>query len=275
MEPEVVLVVVLEHERDARLTSHSQRLVEQLGQPAEAEKLLGEFVARATAPERFLVQAQFLGRQQRTAEALALCAKAWDTCPAQAVGGVCLGILRAGPATAEQKQQVEAWLTKAIEKNPKVLLLVTLKAELLDFCERHDEAIAVHRQILDMDRNNVVAMNNLAHLLSLKDGKNGEALELIRKAIDLAGPLPEMLDTRAGIQLRLGRPELAVADLHQAIGQAATAPYFIHLAQAQLKTQNRQAAAESYKKAISLGFRSDQLHSWDREEYRKLVRVME
>ena len=60
---------------------------------------------------------------------------------------------------------------------------------------------------------NVVALNNLAYLLALNGGSQAEALALIQRAIDQAGPDPEMLDTRALVYLKGGQADRAGKDL--------------------------------------------------------------
>jgi hypothetical protein len=52
----------------------------------------------------------------------------------------------------------------------------------------------------------VVAMNNLAYLLSTQEKKHTEALVLIEQAKKTAGPLPDLLDTEALVMLGRGEP---------------------------------------------------------------------
>ena len=63
----------------------------------------------------------------------------------------------------------------------------------------------------------VLALNNLAGILSFQPGKEKEALALIDHAVELAGAVPGLLDTRAVIRLNNGRADLALGDLRTAI----------------------------------------------------------
>src|SRR5262249_35121311 len=68
-------------------------LLDLLGKPAAAEKMSRRFVAVSPQPEFVLALAAFLGRQNRVAEALDLCEKAWAKCPAETVAYASLNIL--------------------------------------------------------------------------------------------------------------------------------------------------------------------------------------
>src|SRR5439155_13147133 len=76
------------------------------------------------------------------------------------------------------------------------------------------------------DPDNVLALNNLAWTLSLdrKDqAKVRESLAHIQRAIDLAGPLDELLDTRARILFESGQPEAGLRDMCEAVNEAPSA----------------------------------------------------
>ena len=51
-----------------------------------------------------------------------------------------------------------------------------------------------------------MALNNLAWLLALQHKNGTEALKFINRAIDLAGPVAELFDTRAIVHLALNNP---------------------------------------------------------------------
>ena len=85
-----------------------------------------------------------------------------------------------------------------------------------------DKASALYREVLTKEPKNVIALNNLAYLLALQ-GNDGLASELIGIAIETAGPITSLLDTRAKIHFKGGRTEQAVDDLKQAISQSPVA----------------------------------------------------
>ena len=85
---------------------------EQSGFPRRAEQAYRAFVAQnAREPLRELALAGFLGRQNRTEEALTLCENAWKTCPPEPVAATSVAILAAGKNVSdEQDHRVEGWL---------------------------------------------------------------------------------------------------------------------------------------------------------------------
>lgn len=221
-------------------------------------------------PERVLDRIAFLARNGETVEALKLCEVAWQNCPPTAAAAVCLGVVRSDSSSAQQ-QQVERWLTDAVKQNPNARprLLVYL-ADLRDLQGRYAEAIKLYREVLTAEPQNVVALNNLGYLLALHGNAPAEALELLNRAIAQAGPTPELLDTRAVIQLKLGQPDRAIKDLEAALADAPLAAFSYHLAQAHHSARNTTAARDALLKAKDLGLEANHLHALERPTYQQL-----
>jgi tetratricopeptide (TPR) repeat protein len=249
-------------------------LLEDLGQPAEAEAMYRRYVAATKAPEAPLALARFLARRKRLPEALSLCEPAWQTCRPESVASAIVYALRVGQGGEDQYQRAERGLVAALAQNPKALMLQVALAELQDNRGRHTEAITLYRRILQADGRNVVALNNLAYLIALTEGRPGEALELISAALELAGPHPEMLDTRAMVYLKGDQADLAVQDLQQAIALAPSALKYAHLAMAHQASRNRLAAAEALLKAKDLGLTESELHPAERKRFQQFTEAM-
>ena len=88
--------------------------------------------------------------------------------------------------------------------------------------DRTEEAIALYRQALAAEPQNLRTMNNLATLLGEQPGRTKEALEFIDRAIDLAGPQGWLLETKGEILLRDGRVDEALPLIQEAavVGRA-------------------------------------------------------
>jgi len=108
-------------------------------------------------------------------------------------------------------------------------------------------------------------------LQALNDDNWTEGLEFVQRAIELIGPNPEVLDTRALLYLKAKRPDRALQDLNQAIAQAPTPTMYVHLAQAQLMAKNAPAAAEAFRKAKEIGLQVDILHPLEKPAYQQLA----
>src|SRR5262249_44691498 len=148
-------------------------------------------------------------------------------------------------------------------------------AELRDFQNKYTEAEDLYRQVLKSDRSNGTALNNLAWLLAQKPGGAAEALALIDRAIEVHGPAPGLLDTRATVNLARDRADAAIRDLEEANLESPGAPRLFHLARAQLKAKDRATAAKTFAEAKRLGFDPQQLHPLERDQARRVVSDLE
>jgi tetratricopeptide (TPR) repeat protein len=235
-----------------------------------AEEAYLQSVAQERKPEGLLAFAEFLGRQRRLAEALDRCEEAMQKGPTAPALAVAVGALRAGPAAEEQQARVQRWLREALDKAPDSAALRVPLADLYDLQGRYPEAAAVYRQILQRNERHLLALNNLAWLLAFQDGKAPEALTFINRAIEIAGPSPELLDTHAVVALANGNSEVAIAELQEAVAAAPTATKYLHLAQAYGAARNRTAAVENVRKAQAAGLDTGHLHPFDRKVYEQL-----
>jgi tetratricopeptide (TPR) repeat protein len=225
--------------------------------------------------ESLMMLISSLARQKRWQEALDLCDRAWERCPPEAVGGMSTAVLREARANPEQCAHVERRLRAAIEKDHKATNLVLQWADLLQLQGKLNDAEGEYRHVLDQDRQNVRALNNLAWLLAQKPDKGSEALDLINRAIEVAGPRSDLLDTRALVHLALNEGAAAIADLQTAIADTPSGFRYFHLARAQLLAHNREAAEEAFRQATSSGLEPEQLHPAERIVYREMAREFE
>ena len=79
-----------------RVLSMAQ-LLEEIGEFAAAEERFRQFAAHSKRPAAVLALAGFLGRRNRLPEALGICEKAWDVCPAEAVAAAIVSVLYSAP----------------------------------------------------------------------------------------------------------------------------------------------------------------------------------
>lgn len=254
---------------DARL---AVALLDELGCADAAGEIYREHLPRRLKrSETVLTLAGYLGGQKRREEALDLCDRAWPTCTPTAVAAVALDLLRDGPADDKQCQRVERRLQAALEAYRESPALLVCLADLRDLQGRYVEAEAVYRRALDRDSRQIVALNNLAWLLAFRDGKGPEALELIDRAINLAGPQPALRDTRAIVHLSQGLGDLAVRDLEAAVEGEPTATRYFHLARAYRMAGRPADALDAFRRAEAAGARGPGLHPLERAGYQEFV----
>ncbi len=230
------------------------RLLDELGEEfpglgegvaREAEKWYREYVplAEEKNPEARLRYVGFLGRQRRPADVLAECEKALRRCPPERVAAACAVSLQAACAGPEHYAALERWLLPALAKAPGAAGLVEALATAREYQGRFAEAERLYRELLAAQPNNLVALNNLAYLLALSDGPKDEALRLAKRAVEVIGPVAEVLDTQAVVHLSMGQGAKAMEDLKQALAQKTPPPTVrFHLAQAHEKLGEREDA---------------------------------
>jgi len=268
-EAAALLTTYVEKNKNADLHSVAE-LLEQLSLADAAEEMYRKFVSQSKEPESILALAQYLGRHNRSQEALDLCERAWQSCSAEAVAATCLTVLYTAKVTDDHCQRIAQQLETGMQQNLKGTSLWMHLADLRNLQGRFQDVEVLYRRILERDQHNVAVLNNLAWLLAFQSGKGAEALDLINKALDLEGPLPRQLDTRAVVYLAAGKSDLAIADLEQAVAEAPTAARYFHLAQAYQMAKKQDAALQAFRKAKTAGLSLSILHPLERTAYPQL-----
>jgi tetratricopeptide (TPR) repeat protein len=238
----------------------------------EAELLMRQ--AAEHDGEQRLALARFLGQRWRCEDALQYCAEAWEQSPAESVAATCVDVLRTGRPSPDQIQRVRSWIEDAAAKAPDSAELHFQLANVAHLQADYSSAERLYRRTLEVAPNSIVTQNELALLIALNGGDAGEASRLINAAIEAAGPLPFLLDTRATISLAMGRTAEAVKDLRQAIADAPTAAKHFHLAQALLAEENKAGAKTEFQNGVAAGLHAGSLHPLERAAYDDLQAQM-
>jgi tetratricopeptide (TPR) repeat protein len=251
------------------------RVLEQMGLVPRAQTLLQEFLEknRATNPVAMVPLAELLGRQGRTREAIDLCEPLWKIGTGAGAATVCMTILLNSNDDA-QVRRVEARLQEALSRSADDPELLVARAILKSVQGQPDEAVALYRQILARTPDNVVALNNMAWILSFGKDTTSEALTLIERAIARIGQQASFLDTRAVVHLAQGNPEKAIQDLEVAVASAPEPAMYFHLARARLMADQPEPARLAWVEGERMGLRAASLDPLERpifEEVRKKI----
>ncbi|QDS88361.1 Tetratricopeptide repeat protein [Rosistilla ulvae] len=138
--------------------------------------------------------------------------------------------------------EIEGYLDDAIHRYKSVAPVMESVATLRLSQQRYAEAVALYERAEKLAPQNVRILNNLAMALSEVQGRFGDALPRIRKAIDLYGRSPELLDTLGLVLLRNDQIDEAVVTLREATGSSPEPHYRFHLVMALLRSGDRVAA---------------------------------
>lgn len=217
------------------------------------------------APELFSGLAYTLARLDRKQEALEICAEIAlrDSSPRPAV--VACELLLLGQSEEADFQAADPLLTKALAAHPNDPLLLGVAASARYFQNRPAEGDELSRRALRVDPRNVVTLNNLATILGERRDRAEEALQLIDRALDIAGVQPALLDTKGTILLTLDRADEALPLLESAASALNPDPRFrLHLALAYHKVGMTAKSQEHWELALQSGLDDQVLTDSDR-----------
>jgi tetratricopeptide (TPR) repeat protein len=208
-----LLVAQLFEDFGKRLTAPAERATAQ-GYFENAAKLLEAYAN--DNPSGQMKLASFYARLGRLPEAIKLLQQHAEKADTPQLVAAALTVITAEKISDQQLQEVESTLT-AVASSRKQPVPVLMALGVLKITRGQvDQAEAYYRQIIASDPNNFPAYNTLAVLLALTakdDKKTDEALRLINHAIELAGSLPALLDSRAVVRIKRGEPQRALEDL--------------------------------------------------------------
>jgi tetratricopeptide (TPR) repeat protein len=132
------------------------------------------------------------------------------------------------------------------------------------------KSVDAYRGLVHLGTKDPIALNNLANLLSESPDGLGEALQTIDQAIAIAGELPDLLDSKGAILMRMGKLEEA-AGMFERAAKIGTNPLFKFHWYVALMRAGRTDSALRIKEAIDKSaLRRIQLSPDDVEELEKL-----
>ncbi|NBV46091.1 MAG: hypothetical protein EBR86_10765 [Planctomycetia bacterium] len=243
------------------------KLLEELKFPKAADKVLTQYAE--LSPQGGLARAEFLGRQNRVAEALDLLDTLWNHVSVERVLQSAVNICRTSPDAIGDslRQRVHGWFDRAKRQDPGAVRIDMVEALLQESEGRLAEAEGTYRGILERQDiapiHSAVVANNLAFLKAHPDTVE-EARRLIDTAILELGPHPDLLDTRGLVWLAAGDSDRAIDDIMESVLLPSPAK-FLHLALAQLQAKQKGEARVSLEKARQLGLDEKQLSPDDRK----------
>jgi cellulose synthase operon protein C len=187
---------------------------------------------------------------------------------------------------AEAPEKLDAEITRMVQQSlrddPESARRLVFQAEMLEVQEKFDESIAAYNKLLARDDVpalvRATALNNLAFLLALKSDKPEDlelALRSVNEAIEILGPISDILDTRALAYLANGQFPEAVADMKLSVMVTPTPSKFYHLAAAELGAGNKDGAKAAWERAVAEGIAADKVSQLERQQLQEFAKKME
>ncbi|MCS7239290.1 MAG: tetratricopeptide repeat protein [Thermoguttaceae bacterium] len=244
----------------------------------EGESLFRKFAAEVP-PDRSadaeLALASFLARRGRTQEALDLLAKWGEQATPEFLPMVLAALVTGLGEEAKEWDVVRETVKKARAKNVGAVPLMLVEAELALLRRDYVEAERLYRELVAKEPENFIGLNNLAVTLAILRKSLDEAEQLAERALDSAGPRPEVLDTFAQVLMAKGQWREAMKVINEAIADSPLP--ILYLRQAQLLHASGQhgAAEKALREAEKLGLRVQALAPSDRDVYAQLKKDLQ
>ena len=262
--------------RVAELLDELSRLPNVRGTPA-GRQITNAAVQRfaaivPTRPDAIVGLAGALAADGRVAEAFEHFDRLARYIPARLRATAGLAVVRGGPVTDRQAEQVRQWLDACLVEEPDSVPLLLNRAEFL--ARRRDtvNAVAAFERVLAREGRSVVALNNLAWLLAADPATAEKAVALVARATREGGLTGDLLDTRARVRITLKQFDAAERDLAEAISHDPTALRWFHVAV--LRTSQTPPspveAGKAFAEAHRRGIDTRSIHPADLPTYRAI-----
>jgi Flp pilus assembly protein TadD len=191
-----------------------------------------------------------LAKQGRHNEAVRLCLEAAESDPSERPVVTLTSVLLIGKPSDEDFSRAEPILAQALEKYKDNSALLSAVASVRFVQGRLEEAGAIFERVLQANPNDFLALNNLAATLGELPDRRADAMRYIERAIQIAGPRANLLDTKGTILVRDGKASQASPLLEEAASSPRSDPrYHLHLAEAYFRLGDLPKARASFNQA--------------------------
>ncbi len=185
-----------------------------------------------------MILAAFYARHGKISAAIDLIERFGANASPWELGNAAVAVIHREDAAPQHLQQVETVLNsavslqKAASQQKQSIPLLTALTELKVTQGKFAEGEELCRQIIAKQPENYLAYNNLGVLLALAGNKPDEALAMVNRAIELVGPLPLLLDSRATVHLARNEAAEALNDLASIQADKVDPVWLFHKARA-------------------------------------------
>ncbi|MCK4913608.1 MAG: tetratricopeptide repeat protein [Planctomycetes bacterium] len=180
---------------------------------------------------------------------------------------------------SEAKKTSENILRMVLENNSDSTEAVSALAMLLQITGRFTESAALYQQTLELQPDNVIAINNLAWILCKEQGECQQALELVCRGLEIAPEYIDLIDTRGVAYYQLGEFERAAHDFTRCLklypnGTPSATVSHLHLGKSLAKLGQNGEAAENIEKALELNTKIGGLSAAESTEAQLLLKEL-
>ncbi len=239
--------------------------------PAEAQKY------RQAAEQLLdaLALAAYQASQGNHEEAISRAEAAADDAEPRELLPVLVAVIESQSASEQHLERVNQILSRLLRdqsEQPSQFLMA--QARLYSVQRQFAKAEANYRRVIELEPRSYIALNNLAMLLVGQNKQLRDAHDYIERAIEIVGPMPQLLDSQALVVLAQGHPKHAVLLLEQALTDVQAAEFFFHLAAAHHRLGRVDDAKLAMARANEIGLNVDHLTDYELQMHGELVELM-
>ena len=177
---------------------------------------------------------------------------------------------------AQARKTAEDILRMILKNDPDYAEAISVLAILLQIGGRDAESATLYERLLELEPDNIIAINNLAWIICEVQGKHQQALELAQRGLKIAPRYCDLIDTRGVIYYRLGEFDKAVLDFNECIKlypdvTPASIGTRFYLARALAKLGQKDKAIRYLTEALELNSQTSALSTADLSEARRLL----
>jgi tetratricopeptide (TPR) repeat protein len=156
----------------------------------------------------------------------------------------------------ESRQTAEDILRLVLKNDPSSTEAMSVLAILLEMTGHSDESADLYRRLIELQPENLIAINNLAWILSEKKGQYQRALELAQKGLKLAPNYIDLVETRGVVFYRMGELTKSIDDLTRCVElYPISSPQYVgasfHLARALNQIGRKEEALKYLNQALN------------------------
>jgi tetratricopeptide (TPR) repeat protein len=227
-------------------------------------------------PTAFAAHAEWLARKNRPGEAVQLCVQSATGPQLPQVAMTLSTILTTTPVSADEQRVAEPILTLALRQHPRHVGVLFCVATLRLMQGQDAESIDLFRRALEITPNHVQTLNNLSMLLAKQRQGRKEALELLDRAIGLAGFDAELLDSKGWVLLQDNRLAEAEALFRNALSLPPGDPrHHYHLALALQQQGKSEPARQALDRAYANKLTASMLTGDEQQRLTGLAKSLE
>ena len=177
------------------------------------------------------------------------------------------------------RQTAENILRIVLDSDPQSTRAMTSLGMILQIAGRFEESARIYQQILDLEPDNLVAINNLAWISCEELSDYQYSLELAQRGLQKAPEYVDLIDTRGMAYYRMGEYDKAVQDFTKCIElyprrTPAVSASHLHLGRALVALGKNNQAGGNLRKALELNNEIGGLSEEDVKEAQDILKEL-